>query len=136
MKRVFAIFMVLGALLISGGVAVKAQGDTFSTPELEGTLGNYNICMKLTFNQSNNTVSGWYYYVSKGAKNKITLSGTYDGNGMWGDLTLNEKVNGKITGTFTGEYNYGNMTVSANGQWKSSAGKTLDWDVNGGFPVR
>lgn len=127
--------MFVAAILISGGVAVNAQGNSFSSPEMDGTIGSSDICMKLNFNESNHTVSGWYYYVSKGSNNKITLSGTYDGNPMFGDLRLEEKVNGKVTGTFTGEYNFGNMTVSAYGDWKSPDGKTLVWDVNAGFAV-
>lgn len=142
MKKLTTILMLAFALLIGGGVAANAlelgsstQGanDPFSTPEMEGTIGKYKVCMKLTFNPRNNTVSGWYYYKSKGSRNKIALSGTYDGMYMGGELTMKEKVNGKVTGTFTGEYNFGNWIISAGGTWRSPAGKTMEWDVNVGI---
>lgn len=139
MKKLTTILMLAFALLIGGGVAANAlelgtytQGpnDPFSTPEMEGNIGQHYVCMKLTFNPRNHTVSGWYYYKSKGSKNKITLSGTYEGEYFNGELTLKEKVNGKVTGTFTGEYYFGNMMIGAGGTWRSAAGKTLEWNVN------
>ena len=143
MKRFASIILIFAALL-SGAVTKLSASDTevstaatsepFTTSLMEGTIGNYKICMKLTFNDNNHSVSGWYYYKSKGSKNKISLSGHFSGEYIFGvcNLTLTEKVKGKVTGTFTGEFNAGNWTMGAEGTWRSPNGKTLKWSVDGG----
>lgn len=100
------------------------------TSLMNGAIGQNGIKMKLWFNESNHTITGWYYYKSKGANNKIQLKGTYDGDILYATLVVNEISNGKVTGTFKGDFSYGTMTGhDFDGTWTSSAGKVLKFAV-------
>lgn len=124
MKKILTFLTLIIALFATTS---SAQAYTFETYPLSGSVGKYKIVINLTFNSQNNTVKGWYYYKSKGSNNKISLSGTYRGDGQGGTLKLTEKVNGKITGYFSGEYGFGNRVTHVTGTWKSPTGKTLEW---------
>ncbi len=79
----------------------------------EGTIdGKYGIVMTLTFSNSGE-VSGQYYYKSK--KSPILLQGSINSDGV---LILEEKVNEKVTGNFTGKWSgseYSGLWISADG---------------------
>ena len=129
MKKALSILM-LAMWFLLGGTA-EANASTIETGNMDGYVGSYPVVMKLTINDSTGKVTGWYYYKSKGSKNKIQLSGTYRDEGLGGTMTLTEKVKGKVTGTFSGEFwiaPVGNMGY--NGTWKSPSGKRLEFDVN------
>lgn len=102
------ILTVLTFVLLAIFGAAKANAHTFSTGNMTGTIGKYKIVMSLTINDSNNTVSGWYYYKSKGPKNKIKLSGTFrelqPQFGYTIHIDMKEYVGGKVTGTFNIDY--------------------------------
>lgn len=102
------ILTVLTFVLLAVFGAAKANAHTFSTGNMTGTIGKYKIVMSLTINDSNNTVSGWYYYKSKGPKNKIKLSGTFrelqPQFGYTIHIDMKEYVGGKVTGTFNIDY--------------------------------
>lgn len=102
------ILTVLTFVLLAVFGAAKANAYTFSTGNMTGTIGKYKIVMSLTINDSNNTVSGWYYYKSKGPKNKIKLSGTFrelqPQFGYTIHIDMKEYVGGKVTGTFNIDY--------------------------------
>ena len=67
-----------------------------------GSIGSFPIVMYLTLSNGGK-VSGWYYYESKGANNKLVLSGNYN---QGGDITLYEfDETGNHTGKFVGRYN-------------------------------
>ena len=74
MKKCIAILALLICVMVG---TVSASARTWSTGSMTGTIGKYKVVMSLSVNESNKTVSGWYYYRSKGPKNKINLSGTY-----------------------------------------------------------
>ena len=99
---------------------------------MEGAVGKYKIVMSLKLNTSTGKVSGWYYYKSKGPKNKIQLSGTIKGEPIdMAQVLLTEKVNGQVTGNFDGEFwisAVGNMGYS--GTWISPKGNTLEFEVD------
>lgn len=123
-NRLASLVLVLVALLFSG-LSVRAY-TPYKTPVMEGTIGKYKVVMQLTFDDDSHNVSGWYYYKSKGMNNKIQLSGTwrpYDVIGRF--VTLVEKVNGKVTGTFKCLFGPGNRVTSLDGTWTSSSGKRL-----------
>ena len=125
-KSIIAVFILLFCNL-------NANAQT--TYPMYGAVGKYKIVMVLEF-KDHGIVSGWYYYKSKGPKNKIKLNGTYKdewGNFEGGTLNLTESVNGKITGYFSGEFAVGfhmNRDVWAGGTWKSPKGNTLKWEVD------
>lgn len=101
------------------------------TDEMEGKIGKYKIVMQLDI-YDNGKVNGWYYYKSKGPGKKISLSGNY--NSKTDQINLTEKVNGKITGYFRGEYVTGHLThfgwlYQYNGIWESPSGKKLEFLV-------
>lgn len=67
----------------------------------KGAIGSYPIVMYLVIN-SEGKASGWHYYESKGANNKLGISGNYiqDGN-----IVLYEyDESGSVTGKFDGHY--------------------------------
>ncbi len=67
-----------------------------------GSIGSFPIVMYLTLSNGGKA-SGWYYYESKGANNKLVLSGNYNQDG---DITLYEfDETGNHTGKFVGQYN-------------------------------
>ena len=102
MMKTKRLFVILISLII-GITVCNAQGKADDV--MEGEIGEYPIVMQLT-RHSNGTVTGWYYYKSKGPKNKIVLSGEYSNYEFDGwDIRLAEKVNGKVTGIFDGKYN-------------------------------
>ena len=116
-------FVILISLII-GITVCNAQKNADDV--MEGSIGKYPIVMQLT-RHSNGTVTGWYYYKSKGPKNKIMLSGNYSNYEFDGwDIRLTEKVNGKITGIFNGKYNAhpysGIMVYDFLGTWHSPDG--------------
>ena len=88
--------------------------------------------MYLKLNTSTGKATGWYYYKSKGAKNKIQLSsGTVKNFTDCSNVKLMEKVNGKVTGTFSGEFCVsprGNMNYY--GTWSSPSGKNLSFELD------
>ena len=110
--------------LIIGITVCNAKGKADDV--MVGDIGKYPIVMQLT-RHSNGTVTGWYYYKSKGPKNKIVLSGEYSNYEFDGwDILLTEKVNGKVTGIFNGKYNVhpdsGIMVCDFSGTWQSPNG--------------
>ena len=134
MKKVITILMLMVAIVVG---SQTASADTVETALMSGSVGKYKVKMKLWRNLDNNTVTGWYYYTSKGANNKIKLSGRIlpqdEDNFFFCDMVLTETVNGKVTGTFRGSYGYGMMTGDDfEGTWTSPQGKSLHFEVNGG----
>lgn len=103
---------------------------------MSGTIGKYKIKMQLTFHADReDTVTGWYYYTSKGPNNKIKLSGTgilafNDGETQ---VSLFEYVNGKNTGEFYGSFTYGALrnhdAFIYYGTWSGTTGKKLDFEL-------
>lgn len=128
MKKLVTLLMVMIAILVGGE---PAQAYTFTTGKMYGAVGNYSVTMVLTVNTSTGRVSGWYYYDSKGSKNKIQLSGTMRGEPMDGaSMTLTETVKGKKTGTFKGSFWLSpSGSEGYNGTWSSPSGKRLEFDV-------
>ena len=121
MKKLFAILTFMFTLFI--GVQT-AGAYTLETYDMEGTIGTYKVKIYLKLNTSTGKATGWYYYKSKGVKNKIQLSGTVKNFTDCGNVKLTEKVNGKVTGSFSGEFcesARGNMSYS--GTWTSPSGK-------------
>lgn len=108
--------------------------DAHTTDVMGGTIGPYKVKMKLYLpaDFASGKVTGWYYYVSKGSKNKIALTGYYDASTH--ELALTEKSNGKVTGHFQGEYcmayTMGYIFDQFWGTWSSPTGKTLEFFVN------
>lgn len=126
-KFLFSLIAILAAF------SFALPANAWTTDVMEGKVGNYKVKMQLTVSENSNKVTGWYYYVSKGAKNKIQLSGTQYGDGLEMETTLTEKVNGKVTGTFKGTlwtgYMSGIHTYGYFGTWTSPAGKRLSFDL-------
>ena len=130
MKKILTLLTVIMLAFVG---AAKAEAHTFTTGNMTGTIGKYKVVMSLTINDSNNTVTGWYYYKSKGPKHKIKLSGTCkDQTDMNYNLRINmkESVGGKVTGTFAVDFiqishgMYGAMSVE--GSFTTTAGKTYE----------
>ena len=130
MKKIKVLFILIAALVF--GVA-SAEAYTYELSTMEGTVGKSGIVMDLTVNTSTGKATGWYYYKSKGPKNKIQLSGKIYGDPIDNEvkMTLTESVNGKTTGTFSGKCW---MSVTGNqgyiGTWTSPAGKKLNFSVD------
>lgn len=128
------ILTVLTFVLLAVFGAAKANAYTFSTGNMTGTIGKYKIVMSLTINDSNNTVSGWYYYKSKGPKNKIKLSGTFrelqPQFGYTIHIDMKEYVGGKVTGTFNIDYyqqsKSGIDLMWIEGDFTTATGKTFE----------
>ena len=128
------ILTVLTFVLLAVFGAAKANAHTFSTGNMTGTIGKYKIVMSLTINDSNNTVSGWYYYKSKGPKNKIKLSGTFrelqPQFGYTIHIDMKEYVGGKVTGTFNIDYyqqsKSGIDLMWIEGDFTTATGKTFE----------
>lgn len=127
MKKTFVILMIAVAFLACGLQGYAKTSDSVSTEVMEGSVGSYPVHMQLTF-QKDKKVTGWYYYDKKGSSNKIKLSGTYKGDMTDNTFTIRETSNGKVTGTFSGEYAFG-IIESAWGTWTSATGKKLKWTV-------
>lgn len=129
MKKIKVLFILIAALVF--GVA-SAEAYTYELTTMEGTVGKYGIVMDLTVNTSTGKATGWYYYKSKGPKNKIQLSGKIYGDPIDdAKVTLTETVNGKTTGTFSGTLwlsPTGNQGYE--GTWTSPAGKKLNFSVD------
>ena len=130
MKKIVSILLVIIAIFAT---SLSVNARNLETGPLSGNIGKYKIVMNLTFNSQNHTVSGWYYYKSKGSKNKISVSGTYYGDEPGGDLNLTEKVNGKVTGRFKGEFGFGNRVKHVTGTWSSPSGKTMEWYADNAY---
>lgn len=141
MKRLVLFFALLAVII--GGASFKAVAATdaarsessgsriFETALMDGFIGKYRIKMRLSLNQDNGTVTGWYYYTNKGSKYKIDLSGTVSGDVVYEPtVILKEKVNGKVTGTFKGEFSLAaSGCYSYEGKWTSPTGETLNFEV-------
>lgn len=85
---------------------------------LIGKMNNkYEIHMKLTIEAAK--VKGSYYYSS--SFKPIDLEGTRSGN----TITLNEKVNDTITGTFKGKM----LNNLYKGDWSNTSGKELSFSL-------
>lgn len=125
-KFLFAFIALIAA------VSFAIPANAFTTDVMDGKIGNYKIKMQLTVHDYSNKITGWYYYKSKGPKNKIQLSG-YGNLEEEDGVTLTEKVNGKVTGTFRGTLWTGYMnpvhTFGYFGTWTSPTGKTLEFDL-------
>ena len=130
MKKIKFIFILM-ALLVFG--VTTAEAYTLELTPMEGNIGKYAIVMDLTLNTSTGKATGWYYYKSKGPKNKIQLSGKVSGDPVDNEvkMTLTETVNGKTTGTFSGMLwisPVGNQGYE--GTWTSPSGKKLKFSVD------
>lgn len=128
MKKLFAVLTLILTLFLGGQTA---RAYTLETYDMEGTIGTYKVKIYLKLNISTGKATGWYYYKSKGAKNKIQLSGTVKNFTDCGNVKLTEKVNGKVTGTFSGEFcesARGNMSYY--GTWTSPSGKKLSFELD------
>lgn len=128
MKKLFAILTFMFILFM--GVQT-AGAETLETYNMEGTIGTYKVKIYLKLNTSTGVATGWYYYKSKGAKNKIQLSGTVKNFTDCGNVKLTEKVKGEVTGTFSGEFCVsprGNMNYY--GTWSSPSGKKLSFEFD------
>ncbi len=130
MKKFLTIITITLVTLIC---STAAKADPSKTGTMTGTIGKYKVVMSLTFNQSNNTVTGWYYYASKGAKNKIRLSGTYRDQSVTGysyHINMKESVNGRTTGVFDVDYYQQSLGRSCSllieGNFTTAAGKSYD----------
>ena len=103
----------------------------YETGTITGTVDKYPITMNLTVDESNGKVTGWYYYNKMGSNKKIQLSGIIEGESYKGaSLTLTERVNGKVSGTFSGLFRYSvSGDTKYNGSWISSSGKAMEFEV-------
>lgn len=107
----------------------KAQSVTLtpiakSATRYEGTLSNKHILMVLS--QEGANVGGAYAYVKQGSQERprwIDLLGSAKKDGV---VSLVEKVNGKVTGSFSGKI----AGSGFSGTWQSSAGRRLDFSVS------
>lgn len=123
MKKCIAILALLICVMVG---TVSASARTWSTGSMTGTIGKYKVVMSLSVNESNKTVSGWYYYRSKGPKNKINLSGTYrdsSGSAVILEMDMKEKTGVKVTGYFDVTYSQYMGEISLDGDFTTSAGK-------------
>lgn len=129
MKRIATILMLLIALIIG---TENTQAYTYETYDMTGSIGKYQIKIYIEINDSTGKATGWYYYKSKGAKNKIQLSGTAKKYGIYDyKVVLTEKVNGKVTGTFSGDFGIApNGNMSYYGTWTSPNGKSLRFELD------
>ena len=133
MKKILTLLTVV--LLAFVGVA-KANAFTLTTGNMTGTIGKYAVVMSLTINDSNHTVTGWYYYKSKGPRHKIKLSGTcmeqaqYDYSVC---INMHEYVGGKKTGFVLLDYNQktsmGRAMMWVEGEFTTTAGKTYEVEI-------
>lgn len=130
MKKFLTIITITLVTLIC---STAAKADPSKTGTMTGTIGKYKVVMSLTFNQSNHTVSGWYYYASKGPKNKIKLSGTYRDQSEFNyciRINMKETVNGRTTGVFDVDYIQQSLgrssSLSIDGFFTTAAGKSYD----------
>lgn len=67
--------------------------------EFAGTVGGQPIIMGLAFQDEAGggaTVKGWYFLEASGSGSKLPLAGTLQD----GTLTLDQSVEGKVTGSF------------------------------------
>lgn len=124
MKKLLA-FLVLTIVVMATNLSANAK--TFETHDLNGSIGKYKIVMNLTFDSQDHSITGWYYYKSKGPKNKININGIFKGDGKRGKLKLKEVVNGEITGNFSGDYDLENRNILLTGTWEAPNGNTLEW---------
>ena len=130
MKK-FITIIIMMIVVIFG--ATTSHSETYDLVPMTGTIGKYAIVMDLIINTSTGKATGWYYYKSKGSKNKIQLSGKVYGDPVldFVKLNLTETVNGKTTGNFTGD-----LWISAvgnqgyEGTWSSPSGKKLTFSVD------
>lgn len=134
-KAIFILALIVGFVL---PCHTHAQLQD-KLPLLDGSIGKYKIVMQVSFDYDKNTVSGWYYYKSKGSKNKVKLTGKFKGDSPFDGLTMTEVVNGKITGNFdcnyswgTGDLSLGGNTpfVSMDGVFINASGKKFDFEVS------
>lgn len=129
MKKLLTVLVLMISVLVFSETANALSSDT---GVMTGKIGNYNVKMELSFNTSTGRVTGYYYYTSKGSKNKIQLSGTIKGEPFDGSsITLTETVKGKKTGTFKGEFwlTYSGASEFS-GNWTSPSGKSMRFNVS------
>lgn len=136
MKKLLATLSLLFLLVMPLTFEVSAQ--TTNLPVMEGAIGKYKIKMKLSFDNEKQTVTGWYYYKSKGAANKIRLKGKFKEDTEYDGFTMTETVGGKVTGTFDCEYSWGTGAlayggepfISVSGTFTNASGKEFDFEVS------
>ncbi|WP_157201968.1 hypothetical protein [Massilia sp. Root335] len=132
--RLIASLVLAGAALaipsaFAGTPPTKAQSVTLtpiakSAARYEGTLSNKHILMVLS--QEGANFEGAYAYVKQGSQERprwIDLFGSAKKDGV---VSLVEKVNGKVTGSFSGKI-AGN---GFSGTWQSPAGRRLDFSAS------
>jgi len=138
MKKFLSTLFLIIALTLP--MAIPAQAAGYSLPLMTGTIGKSKVKMRLDINNSDNTVTGWYYYTARGSKNKIALKGTIetDEETYVTTIKLTETVGGKITGTFNCEFSVGTGTSAYGGDhfytiygtFTNSTGKEFDVDIS------
>ena len=130
MRQIKVIFILMVTLLLG---AATAEAYTYELSQMEGKVGKYAIVMDLSVNPDTGKATGWYYYKSKGPKNKIKLSGKIYGDPVDNEakVTLTETVNGKTTGSFSGMlWISGAGNQGYEGTWTSPTGKKLKFSVD------
>lgn len=126
-KRLLTLFLLISGIAYLAGI----KAEKYAYPEMTGKIGNYPVVMQLYGDTNSSALTGWYYYKSQGSKNKISLRGNLRNS----KASLTETVNGKTTGSFSGnlgctghgtyyQYNF-------YGNWTSSKGKVLFFDLEG-----
>ena len=135
MKKLLT-FIVIAVSFVAWSSTAKAYD--YQTAVMEGSVGGYDIHMKLTFDLSTHKITGWYYYDSKGPDRKFKLSGTWSGSSLDDcKIKMQESYNGKVSGTFTGQFGPATMSGDmewAEGIWTSTKGKKLKWNADHYYP--
>lgn len=129
MKRLATILMLIVAIFVGGH---SAWAEEFESYKMDGTVGKSPVNVYIKANTSTGRASGWYYYNSQGSKKKIQLTGTVtnykNGYGTM-NVNLTEKVDGKVTGTFSGVLSLTvHQSLVYKGTWTSPAGKKLKFE--------
>lgn len=128
MKRLIAVFALICAIFVGGQTAWAYEFETY---DMEGSVGKYDVKVYLKVNTDTGRASGWYYYKSQGSKKKIQLTGTVGklNYSNCANMTMTEKVDGKVTGTFRGEFcESARGFLFYHGTWTSPKGKKLEFD--------
>lgn len=133
-RKLIASLAVFGAVVnvlhVSAAPAASKMVSVTLLPEqkpairYDGSLSNKHILMVLTQQDAN--YEGAYAYVKPGSQEPprwIDLSGSANKDGV---VSLTEKVDRKVTGTFSGKF-AGNVF---SGTWRSPEGKTLNFSAS------
>lgn len=136
MKKLLAVIFLALAFVLPNAASVQAE--TYTTTVMNGSIGKYKVVMKLTLNDRTHTITGWYYYKSKGPKNKLQLTGTFDGPIFSAEnVNVVERVNGKVTGRFFGWFAIGSMQGhyldTFSGDFTNSKGTVYNFDISGAY---